>query len=64
MCNSQAMERGEIDAGFMLHSPGFAPPGLACQLIAREPLVVALPGQSALAAQDTLTLEDCSTSRW
>ena len=24
----QAMKRGEIDAGFMLHSPGFAPAGL------------------------------------
>ena len=23
----QAFERDEIDAGFMLHSPGFAPPG-------------------------------------
>jgi ABC-type nitrate/sulfonate/bicarbonate transport system substrate-binding protein len=24
----QALARGEIDAGFMLHSPGFAPAGL------------------------------------
>ncbi|MFZ3140307.1 LysR family transcriptional regulator [Polaromonas sp.] len=54
----EALGRGEIDAGFILHSPGFSPPGLACQLIAREALVVALPGQSALAASDTLALKD------
>ena len=54
----EAMQHGEIDAGFILHSPGFAPPGLACHLIARDPLVVAVPGQSALATQDTLTLEN------
>ena len=54
----QALQRGEIDAGFILHSPGFAPPGLACQLIARDPLVVAVPGQGALAAQDRLALGD------
>lgn len=54
----QALERGEIDAGFMLHSPGFAPPGLACQRIAREPLVVAVPEQSELAGRATLTLKD------
>ncbi|ABM38175.1 LysR family transcriptional regulator [Polaromonas naphthalenivorans] len=54
----EAIGRGEIDAGFMLHSPGFAPPGLACQLIARESLVVAVPGQSALATKGTLALKD------
>ena len=54
----QALERGEIDAGFMLHSPGFAPPGLACQRIARDPLMLAVPGQSELAGKATLTLKD------
>ncbi|MEO7401189.1 MAG: LysR family transcriptional regulator [Polaromonas sp.] len=54
----QALERGEIDAGFMLHSPGFAPPGLVCQRIARDPLVLALPGQSELADRAALTLND------
>ena len=39
----QAIERGEIDAGFLLHSPGFSPAGLACQRIARDPLVIAVP---------------------
>jgi DNA-binding transcriptional LysR family regulator len=54
----QALERGEIDAGFMLHSPGFAPPGLTCQRIARDPLVVAVPEQSGLAGHTPLTLKD------
>lgn len=54
----QALERGEIDAGFILHSPGFAPPGLACQRIARDPLVVAVPEQSELAGKARLTLQD------
>jgi DNA-binding transcriptional LysR family regulator len=50
----QAFERGDIDAGFMLHSPGFAPPGLRHLRIVREPLVVALPEQHALATARTL----------
>jgi DNA-binding transcriptional LysR family regulator len=54
----EAFERGEIDAGFILHSPGFAPLGLACQRIAQDPLVVAVPEQSALAARSALTLTD------
>lgn len=52
----QSLERGDIDAGFMLHSPGFAPPGLQCLRIAREPLVLALPEQEPLAAARTLAL--------
>ena len=54
----QAFERGEIDAGFMLHSPGFAPTGLACRRISQEPLVVALPGQHALAGNADVALAD------
>ncbi|MES2509260.1 MAG: LysR family transcriptional regulator [Pseudomonadota bacterium] len=46
----QAFERGEIDAGFMLHSPGFAPPGLERALIASEPLLLAMPEAHPLAA--------------
>jgi DNA-binding transcriptional LysR family regulator len=42
----------------MLHSPGFAPPGLARLLIAPEPLVLALPEQHPLAAQASLRLGD------
>jgi len=44
------MARGEADAGFMLHSPGFAVAGLAHVRIATEPLVVALPESHPLAA--------------
>ena len=42
----KAFERGEIDAGFMLHAPGLAPPApvqLHSQLLGVEPLVLALP---------------------
>ena len=52
----QALARGEIDAGFMLHSPGFAPAGLQHTLIAREPLVLALPDHHPLATAPTLPL--------
>src|SRR6185369_9148574 len=37
----QGLQRGDIDAGFMLHSPGFAPAGLRHLRITREPLVLA-----------------------
>jgi DNA-binding transcriptional LysR family regulator len=42
----------------MLHSPGFAPPGLANRRISQDPLVLAVPGQSALASQAVLTVSD------
>jgi len=51
-----ALERGEIDAGFMLHSPGFAPAGLAHLPVAREPLLLALPEAHPLAAAPRLSL--------
>ncbi|MEO7391120.1 MAG: LysR family transcriptional regulator [Ramlibacter sp.] len=50
----QALERGDIDAGFMLHSPGFAPDGLEQLRITHEPLVLALPDQHRLAAARTV----------
>jgi len=50
-----ALERGDIDAGFMLHSPGFVPQGLDHLRIAREPLVVALPEHHALAGARSLS---------
>jgi DNA-binding transcriptional LysR family regulator len=54
----QMFEQGGIDAGFMLHSPGFTPAVLAhCQLWI-EPLVVALPAQHPLAAVPALRLRD------
>ena len=46
----QALERGDIDAGFLLHSPGFAPAGLPRLAIAQEPLVLAVPDQHQLAS--------------
>lgn len=52
----EAFARGDIDAGFMLHSPGFAPPGLKHLQVAREPLVLALPEAHALAHAARLQL--------
>lgn len=52
----EAFARGDIDAGFMLHSPGFAPPGLAHLQVAREPLVLALPEAHPLAHAPRLAL--------
>jgi DNA-binding transcriptional LysR family regulator len=52
------LERGEIDAGFMLHAPGFAPPDLARLLITQEPLVLALPEQHRLANLPSLALNE------
>ena len=54
----QGLERGEMDAGFMLHAPGFAPAGLAHLLITQEPLVLALPEHHPLATRPALALED------
>lgn len=53
----QALARGDMDAGFMLHAPDFAPAALERRLITREPLVVALPQQHALAGGNELTLD-------
>lgn len=52
-----AFERGELDAGFLLHSPGFTPPGLEHLRITQEPLVLALPERHALATARTLPLK-------
>lgn len=54
----QALERREMDAGFMLHAPGFAPEGLEHRLVTSEPMIVALPEQHALARAPQLTLSD------
>jgi DNA-binding transcriptional LysR family regulator len=53
----RSLERGDADAGFMLHSPGFAPAGLEHLRIVREPLVLALPEQHPLAVSRTLPLK-------
>lgn len=54
----QGFARGEIDAGLMLHSPGFAPPGLERLAVADEPLVLALPARHSLALAERLALAD------
>jgi DNA-binding transcriptional LysR family regulator len=52
----EAFARGGIDAGFMLHSPGFAPRGLEHRPVAREPLVLAVPEAHPLATSARLPL--------
>ncbi|RZI73278.1 MAG: LysR family transcriptional regulator [Variovorax sp.] len=47
----EALARGDIDAGLMLHSPGFAPVGLDGLSVSTEPMVLALPAQHRLATQ-------------
>ena len=54
----EALARGDIDAGLMLHSPGFAPPELARLAVSEEPLVLALPAAHPFAKADPLRLED------
>ncbi|MDP9902554.1 LysR family transcriptional regulator [Variovorax ginsengisoli] len=54
----EALARGEIDAGLMLHSPGFAPPGLALLRVAQEPLVLALPAAHPCARAERPAVAD------
>jgi DNA-binding transcriptional LysR family regulator len=50
----EAFAASEIDAGFVLHAEGAAPPGLAAWRALREPLVLALPEAHPLAARASL----------
>ncbi len=52
-----ALERGDVDAGLMLHSPGFAPPHLRHVTVLHEPLVLALPEHHPLATAPRLNLQ-------
>ena len=45
----ELLARGEVDAGMVLHSPGWQAPGLAQARVGSEPLVVALPEAHPLA---------------
>jgi DNA-binding transcriptional LysR family regulator len=51
------LERGDADAGFVIHSPGFAPPGMQRLRVARESLVLAIPEQHPLARVRALQLD-------
>jgi DNA-binding transcriptional LysR family regulator len=52
----EAFDADEIDAGFVLHAPGAAPPGYSAWTALREPLVLALPEGHALAGTRTPAL--------
>ncbi len=53
----EALARDDIDAGLMLHSPGFAPPALERLAVAQEPLVLALAAAHPLAGAQPLSLD-------
>lgn len=53
-----AFAADEIDAGFVLHAPGAAPPGLAAWEALDEPLWMALPEAHPAAARQTLRWAD------
>jgi DNA-binding transcriptional LysR family regulator len=53
-----AFDADEIDAGFVLHAPGAAPPGFAAWPAQSEPLVMALPEAHAAAALSSLHLAE------
>ncbi|HWP19695.1 MAG TPA: LysR family transcriptional regulator [Burkholderiaceae bacterium] len=53
-----AFAAGALDAGFVLHAPGAAPLGFEALTVAREPLVLALPGDHPLARRPRLALRD------
>lgn len=54
----EAFDADEIDAGFVLHAPGAAPPGFAAWTVQREPLVMALPEAHPAAAAPVLALAE------
>lgn len=54
----QALARGDMDAGFLLHTPGQAPPALQCLSVAREPLVLAVPEHHVLARRPAVRFSD------
>jgi len=53
-----AFDADEIDAGFVLHAPGAAPPGFAALAVQQEPLVMALPEAHTIAGRPLLHLAD------
>jgi DNA-binding transcriptional LysR family regulator len=53
-----AFAADEIDAGFVLHAPGAAPPGFGASLVLAEPMQLVLPASHALAARRSLRFAD------
>ena len=51
-----AFDADEIDAGFVLHAPGAAPPGFAAWAAQDQPLVMALPASHPAAEHKSLHL--------
>lgn len=51
----RALQQAELDAGFVLHAPGMAPPGWPAMTVGRESMVLALPAAHALARTPRLS---------
>jgi DNA-binding transcriptional LysR family regulator len=54
----EALERGTLDGGLLLHAPGTAPLGFERLAVDREALLVALPKRHRLARATPLTISD------
>ncbi len=54
----EALRAGDVDAGVLLHAPGFVPAGLSHLPLATEPLVLALAEAHPLARRESLKLAD------
>jgi DNA-binding transcriptional LysR family regulator len=54
----QQFGREDLDAGFVIHAPGALPTGFEALGIAREPMVLALSAEEALAAKPRLSAAD------
>jgi DNA-binding transcriptional LysR family regulator len=54
----QLLADDQIDAGFMLHAPGFSPAGLSHWVISSEPMMVALPQAHPLVQSARLCVRD------
>ncbi|QPF73370.1 LysR family transcriptional regulator [Roseateles sp. DAIF2] len=54
----QGFDADELDAGFVIHAPGALPPGFEALPIAREPLVLALSAEEAMARHERLAPAD------
>jgi DNA-binding transcriptional LysR family regulator len=57
-----ALAVGEVDAGFYLHAPGFAPPEMQRLLVSSEPLALALPEHHPLTQLPVLDFESVASA--
>lgn len=54
-----ALERGELDVGFVRFNEALAPPGLALQLLRRDRLCLVVPGGHPFAERRSIRIVEC-----